>query len=525
MADTYDAVIVGAGHNSLACAAHLATKGWRVAVFEQAARPGGAVKSLELTEPGFRHDWGAMNLSLFAGSAFFREYGEELQRNGLEFAPVSDCFASVFADGSWLGVSTDQEATTGRIAALSAADAETWGQLVSAFPGDAETLFALLGSPMNIRALAFFIFKTMRRKGLAGSLDLLRFLLSSPRAWLDETFESDKLKALLGAWGMHLDFAPDIAGGAIFPYLEAMANQSFGMVLGKGGADAMIRALEAMLRARGGTLECNAPVRRILREGGRATGVELADGRRIAARKAVIASTAPGALVDGLLEGNSGDAGYDRRMRRFAHAPGTMMVHLALDDLPGWRAGEELRRFAYVHIAPSLDQMARTYAQAKAGLLPDEPVIVVGQPTAIDPGRAPEGKHVLWLQVRMVPAEIAGDAAGKIATADWNEAKEAMAERALDILDGHAPGIRGRIRARAVVGPLDLQADNPNLVGGDQVCGSHHLAQHFLFRPARGAADGTTPVKNLHLIGAATWPGGGVGAGSGHLLGRKLAGR
>ena len=88
---------------------------------------------------------------------------------------------------------------------VSAADAQIWAQLAAAFPGEAETLFALLGSPMNIRALAFFIFKTMRRKGLVGSADLLRFLLSSPRAWLDETFESDKLKALLAAWGMHLD--------------------------------------------------------------------------------------------------------------------------------------------------------------------------------------------------------------------------------------------------------------------------------------------------------------------------------
>jgi phytoene dehydrogenase-like protein len=82
-----------------------------------------------------------------------------------------------------------------------------------------------------------------------------------------------------------------------------------------------------------------------------------------------------------------------------------------------------------------------------------------------------------------------------------------------------------RILGRAVFGPLDLEADNPNLVGGDQICGSHHLAQNFIFRPAVGAADGTTPLKNLHLTGAAVWPGAGVGAGAGYLLARQLAGQ
>jgi phytoene dehydrogenase-like protein len=375
---------------------------------------------------------------------------------------------------------------------------------------------------MQIRALAYFMLKTLRAKGLAGTLDMGRFLLASPRDWLAETFENDKVRALLGAWGMHLDFAPDVGGGALFPYLEGMANQSFGMVLGKGGAGTIVKALVAAIAARGGTVECNAPVARILRDGGRATGVELADGRRIVASRAVIAGVAPGAL--GRLTGDSGDARFDRAMADFAHAPGTMMIHLALDSLPDWLAGPDLRRFAYVHLAPSLGQMARTYAQAQAGLLPDEPVVVVGQPTAVDPSRAPEGKHILWLQVRMAPGIIRGDAAGQIAATDWSTAAAPFAERALAILESYAPGTRAKILGQRIVTPRDLEAENPNLVGGDQICGSHHLSQHFLFRPLRGHADGSTPIRNLHLTGAAVWPGAGTGAGSGFLLARKLAG-
>ena len=158
-------------------------------------------------------------------------------------------------------------------------------------------------------------------------------------------------------------------------------------------------------------------------------------------------------------------------------------------------------------------------------MLPDEPVVVVGQPTVFDSSRAPTGKHVLWLQVRMAPGVIKGDAKAEISATDWAGAAAPFAERALDILERHAPGTRAKILARLIVTPTDLEAENPNLVGGDQLCGSHHLPQNFLFRPTRGHADGSTPISNLHLTGAAVWPGAGTGAGSGFLLAKKLVGQ
>lgn len=522
MSHTFDAVLIGAGHNALACALHLSARGWTVGVFEQGAEPGGAVRTGEYTLPGFRHDWAAMNMSLFAGSQFFKAYGPALMARGLELAPTANPFASAFPDGRWMGVSTGMAETQARIATFSQADAQTWARLAAAFPSDANHLFALLGSPMKMRAFASILWRLMRQRGISGTQDLGRFLLSSPRAWLEETFDSPHLRATLGAWGLHLDYAPDVAGGALFPYLEGMAGQAFGMVLAKGGAGNVTRALVEEIRARGGHVECNAPVVRIRHTGEAAQGIELADGRIITARKAVIAGVAPKGLMR--LTGGTGDAVFDGAMERYRHAPGTMMIHLAMDALPPWAAGADLHRFAYVHLAPSLDQMARTYQQANAGLLPDEPALVVGQPTVVDPGRAPEGKHVLWLQVRMVPGTILGDAAGRIAATGWAEAAEPMAERALDILERYAPGTRRHILARCVVSPAELEADNPNLVGGDQICGSHHLSQHFLYRPARGRTDGSTPLRNLHLTGAAVWPGAGTGAGPGWLLAQKLAG-
>ncbi len=522
MSSDLDAIIIGSGHNSLTCACHLAKRGWKVAVYEQASEPGGAVKTGEYTKPGFRHDWAAMNLSLFAGSAFHTENAAELAEHGLAFAPTGNPFSTLFPDGRWLGISNDAAINRARIAGFSTKDAEAWDALTVDFPSEAESIFALLGSPMNLRALSSLGWKLLRKRGVGDTADLAQFLMKSPRAWLDETFESDHVKATLAAWGMHLDFAPDIAGGALFPYLEAMAGQAFGMVLGQGGADTMTKALVRMLEAHGGELHLNAEVTKIESAAGRATGITLADGRFAKAEKAVIANVSPRALVQ--LTGGTGDVQHEAKMHRFQHAPGTMMIHLAMKDLPNWPA-PELKRFAYVHLAPSMDQMARTYAQAKGGMLPDEPVIVVGQPTVVDPSRAPEGKHVLWLQVRMAPGQIKGDAAGKIKATNWEDAAAPFAKRALDILEGYAPGTRKSILAKHIVTPDMLEADNPNLIGGDQVCGSHHLHQHFMNRPARGYADGTTTIRNLYHTGAAVWPGGGTGAGPGTLLAKKLAGK
>jgi phytoene dehydrogenase-like protein len=122
----YDAVIVGAGHNGLAAATRLVEKGWRVAVVEEKSEPGGAVKTRELTLPGFKHDVAAMNLSMFAGSPFFQAHKDVLTKHGLAFAPVEDCFASVFPDDTFLGVSKTLETTLARIAAVSSKDASAW---------------------------------------------------------------------------------------------------------------------------------------------------------------------------------------------------------------------------------------------------------------------------------------------------------------------------------------------------------------------------------------------------------------
>lgn len=526
MTSVFDAVVIGAGHNGLAAAVHLASRGWSVMVVEKASAPGGAVRTAEATLPGFRHDLYAMNLSMFAGSPFLACHREGLVAHGLELVPSADCFATAFPDGTWLGVSQDLETTAARIAALSPNDAQSWRSLLARFGREAPHIFALLGAQLPSRTAAGAVWKAWRALGAAGLADVAKLVLSSPRAFLDAHFEHPKVKTMMGAWGLHLDFGPDVSGGALFPYLESFASQSFGMAFGRGGADTIVHAMTGYLRSLGGDVRLNVPVEAIETEGTRARGVRLGSGERLEARRAVVANLHPKVLAS-LLAGDGRDrrpAEFRAKTARFRAGPGTMMIHLALDGPAEWRAGADLARFPYVHLAPDFGVMGRTYGEAMAGLLPAEPVVVVGQPCAVDPTRAPDGKHVLWVQVRVLPAEIRGDAAGAIAARHWDEAKEAYADRVLALIESYAPGLGAKVLARCVHSPLDLERDNPNLVGGDSLSGSHHLDQNFLFRPAFGWSKHQGPADGLHMVGASTWPGAGTGAGSGFMLGKRLAG-
>ena len=519
----FDAVIIGAGHNGLAAAVHLAKHGWSVGVFEAKGEAGGAVKTRALTLPGFRHDVAAMNLSMFAGSPFLKEHGAALGRHGLAFAPAAHGFASVFPDQTWFGVSKDVALTLDRLNRINPKDAEAWSAMLNRFGKDAPHIFGLLGNVMPSLATAKVAWKAWRENGTAWTLDMLRFLAMPTRVWADAHFQDLKVKATLAAWGMHLDFPPDIAGGALFPYLESMANQAFGMVIGQGGADTMIRAMTGYLTELGAKLHLNAPVAEVLRDGARATGVRLADGRIVTARRAVIANVTPRLLFGALLPNGTGQAAVDAKFKAFRPGPGTMMLHLALDSLPDWAAGADLKQFAYVHIAPSFSYMSRAYEQAIDGLLPGAPVLVVGQPTVVDPSRAPDGKHILWVQVRVLPKTVKGDAANEISGTDWSVIKDAYADRVISIIERYAPGLWPKILARTVVSPDDLETENPCLVGGDNLSGSHQLDQNFLFRPVAGYSRYKMPLGNLYMCGAATWPGAGTGAGSGYLLGKMLA--
>jgi phytoene dehydrogenase-like protein len=478
-------------------------------VLESQAEPGGAVRTAEVTLPGFRHDLYATNLNGFAGSPFVRDFGGELQRHGLQFVRASKPFCSVFPDGDLVGVTTNLDETLSNLRCLSPNDADAWRALTERYRRVGDHLTALMRERMPSWGLAQALWRGTRELGSRWPLEIVDLMLQSQRRFVTGYFEHPKTRALWAAWGMHLDFAPDVLGGALYGFIQCMSAQTRGLNFGKGGARTMIDALAGLFQECKGELRCSTTVSEVIVEGGRAAGVTLAGGERVIARSAVIANLTPTVMFGRLIhKGISGRV--HRKAARFRYGPGTMMIHLALSGLPDWR-DERAREFAYIHVAPSLEAMSRTYRAALRGQLPEEPALVVAQPTVIDPCRAPPGKHVLSIQVRVLPPVM-----------DWDAIKETYADRLLELLEGYAPGLRRKILGRCVLSPADLERANPNLVGGDSLSGSHHLGQQFIFRPFLGWSRYSTPVRRLYLCGASTWPGAGVGAISGYLLGHLL---
>ncbi len=518
---TYDAVIVGAGHNGLVTALYLAKAGWSTLVLERNSEIGGAVRSGEVTRPGFVHDLYSTNQNLFVASPVYREFKEDLQRHGLEYVISERPYSNVFPDGKSLRVYKDAERTLDLIREHSAEDARGWSRLYDRYTTFSKTLLPLYNTPMPSAEVGVIFTQAVREAGLEDLNEILQMLMASIRELATTTFTSRELQALFATWGMHLDFGPDVAAGTMFPLLSTFSSMENGIALAKGGGQRMVEALAGLLREHGGEVRTESEVARILTEGQRVTGVELVSGEQIAARKAVVANLTPTVLYD-LLDPDAFPEPFRRKVKDYVYGPGTMMIHVALSGKLPWAAGEELAEFTYVHIPPYLETLAQTYTQAVNGYLPDDPLLIVGQPVPTDPSRAPEGGQILWIQVRALPAPIRGDAVGEIAARTWDEAAEPYADRVMAKLEQYAPGAGDLVLERTVFSPAYLERDNPNLVGGDSISGSHHIRQNFLWRPFPNWSNYAMPLEGLYEVGAGTWPGAGTNAASGAMAAQRI---
>jgi phytoene dehydrogenase-like protein len=505
----FDVIIIGGGVNGMGAAALLAKCGKKTLLLEANEKCGGAIRTEEVTLPGYRHDLFATNLSLFAGGPIMAELKDDLVAAGLEFVPSKKPFCSVFPDGKALGVVQDFAATEANINRIAPEDLEAWRALSAKLGLLAPHILPILGNELPSFKVAKALFKSWRALGTTEFLSLIRLLLQSTRSFTSENFRARETRALAASWGMHLDYGPDIAGGALFAFLESIGGQMFGMVLGKGGADVIPNALSKVITKYGGEIRTGTKVKSITSENGMATGITLVNGEVITSQE-VIANINP-ALIPNLLDSNERSRPEIQEIKKFTPGLATMMIHLALDKLPQWIA-EEAREYNYVHIGPYVDDMALAYAEAAAGKLPKTPTLVVGQPTLTDPSRAPEGKHILWVQVRVLPHGI-----------DWANEGERYADQVIEIIESYAPGTKSSILSRAVLTPSDLERYNANLIGGDSLGGSHHISQFFFLRPLPAWSRHRTPLKNLWICGSGTWPGGGVGGASGAIVANSLA--
>ena len=496
----YDAVIVGSGVNSLACGALLAKAGWKVCVLERNEWLGGAIHTAELTEPGYHHDVFSAWHPLWVGGAAHGQLGDDLAARGLEYLNTELPTATAFPDGSSAFLLRDADGNARELG-------PEWPGVLERFFPNADLAFGLLGTELWSASGLGLALKAYRRLGRAGVAAFTGELLQSSRDWLVGTFASDRAHGVLAPWVLHTGLGPDDASSGFMTQVIAVAVQEGGMPIPHGGGAKLADALVQLIRDRGGVCETGRDVERIVVRGGRAVGVQLAGGESVEAARAVIANVTPTQLYEQLLDGPAPESA-----RRFRYGRAEMQIHFALSEPARWDGDERLNRTAIVHVTPGLDGVSRAVNEAVRGQLPEEATIVVGQPLTMDPSRAPEGKGLLWIQLQELPSGF-----------DWNDdARERYADRIQARLARHIPNLESSIVKRVALGPHDLERMNVNLRHGDPYGGALTLDQNFLWRPFPGSTGHATPVERLWHIGASTWPGPGLGAGSGTLVAQAL---
>jgi phytoene dehydrogenase-like protein len=498
-----DAVVIGAGHNGLVAANLLADAGWDVLVCEAAGEPGGAVRSAEVTAPGFVTDLASSCYPLAAASPVLTSL--DLGSYGLVWRRAPMVLAHVDGTRS-VAIANDPEQTAAILDEATPGDGAAWRRVYGQWQAIRGAVLDTLFAPFPpVRAGA----RLARRVGAPELLRLARFGLLPVRRWGVEEFAGEPARALVAGLTLHTDLGPDSGGGAIFAWLLAMLGQELGFPVPEGGAGRLSQALATRLTKAGGVLRCDTPVERVIVSAGRAVAVRLAGGELVAATRAVLADVAAPALYRDLLPADALPPRLLADLDRFEWDHATVKVNWALDGPVPWLA-PHARDAGTVHLAGTVGDMGTYAAQIAAGRLPERPYLVIGQTTTADPTRSPAGTQSLWAYTR-VPR-------GRPDATDQAERVEAALERA-------APGFRDLIRARHVQGPAQLQAMDRNLDGGAINAGTASVHQQLLFRPVPGLGRADTPVDRLFLAGASAHPGGGVHGGPGANAARAALAR
>jgi phytoene dehydrogenase-like protein len=481
-------VVIGAGPNGLVAAIRLAAAGRAVTVLEAADRPGGAVRTENLTLPGFHHDTFSSVYPAAVASPVFASM--PLERHGLRWIHPEACYAHPLPGGRAVALYRDVERTADSLDSAQRGDGNRWRAfvepLIDGFEAIRSTMLAAFPPLAGGRRL-------LTGLGPVGAARFGLLVPASARALGTRLFGGAGPRAWLYGSAGHGDVPPTAAGSAIaVTYLNLMGH-TVGWPSPEGGAQRLTDALVAYLRELGGEIRTLAPVERIQATDGQVRGVLVGGGERLDAGT-VIADVMPQALA--ALAADALPGAYVALLRRYRYGPPTVKVDWALDGPIPWQA-PEARCAGTVHVSGDEAELLETIA-ATGTHLPQRPFLLLGQQSLADPSRAPAGKHTAWAYTH-----------GPRAGIDWARELERHVERIEAQVERFAPGFRERILARHVLGPADLERRDPNLVGGDVGGGSYRLRQ-VIFRPIPGLSPYRTPLRGLYLGSAATFPGGAV---------------
>lgn len=496
--------MIGAGPNGLVAANVLADAGWDVLVLEAADQPGGAVRTAEVTAPGFRNDLFSAFYPLAAVSRPIVDLG--LEAYGLRWRHAPVALAHPTPDGPSALLSRDIDETAASLDRFAPGDGDAWRALYHDNWPAMEAFIDVITRPLGaVRPIAHLA----RRVGVTGALPFARNALATVRRLAEENFAGEGGALLLAGNALHSDISPEGAGSSLFGLLLALTAQRHGFPVPEGGSQALTDAMVRRLEARGGRVACGHRVVEVRLVDGRAVGVRTADGADFVARRGVLADTDAVALYRDLVGEEHLPSRVVDGLSRFQRGPATVKVDWALSSKIAW-ADPDVGRAGTVHLASSLGHLSRWSAEVASGVVPAEPFVLLGQMTTADPSRSPEGTEAAWGYTH-VPSDIVADAGGDGIAGRWDEKEtEAITRRIEETIERYAPGFIDRIVARHVLTPPRLEELDANLVGGDIGAGTNNLHQQLVFRPIAGAFGPRTPIPGLWLASASAHPGGGV---------------
>ncbi|MBI3967861.1 MAG: NAD(P)/FAD-dependent oxidoreductase [Chloroflexi bacterium] len=533
---SYDAIVIGAGHNGLVTAGYLARAGWKVLVLERRHLVGGACVTEDIF-PGYRASTAAYLVSLLQAKVV-RDL--ELLRYGYQVMPKNPAYFAPYPDGRYLFMYGDLRQTCAEIAKFSRRDAERYPEYEAFVERVIQFVEPLLleappnlppREPADYEALA----RVGRRLGELSAAELAaytRMFTGSVKDLLDEWFESEQLKVALSTDGLIGANAGPATPGTAYVLLHHVLG-TVGGVRGlwgfvKGGMGAITQALARSAEAYGVEIRTEVEVDRVLVRDGAACGVVLKDGSEYRAQT-IVSNADPKRTFLGLVERAELDASFLAQVEAYKCEGASFKVNLALGELPSYAAlpGSALgpQHRGTTHLCPTMDYAERAWDDAKYGRWSREPMIELIVPTAYDPDLAPPGKHLVQTFVQYAPYRLRDggwdDRPTGADTPYGRTNKELFVERVIDTIERFAPNIRSSIEYIHALSPLDLERDY-GLTGGHIFHGELSADQLFALRPLAGWARYATPVRNLFLCGSGTHPGGGVTGAPGHNCAHEI---
>lgn len=519
MNNHYDAIIIGAGHNGLTCAAYLARAGKRVLVLERRPIIGGATVTEE-PNPGFKYSVFSYLVSLLRPEVI---HELDLVKHGLTILPLESTL-NPLPGGDYLLREADHYRTYRHIARHSKRDAEAYDEYKLAMRQIAHLMLTLQKTAVptdvsgidaqGVADLARYLNK-MKREQLHL---LLQMLTMSAADFLDQWFECDALKAALSTSSIIGSAVAPRSPGSAYVLLHHYMGEVDGVYRAwgfqKGGTGGVANVIARAAHSFGAEIRTAVPVAQVIVKEGRATGVALASGDEFSA-DTVISSLTPQMTFLTLLDATHLPTDFVRQVQQWNSQGSSGKVNLSLDDLPRFAClpepGPHLA--GGMSIAPTIDYIERAFDDAKYGDFSRKPFIDMVIPSCIDPDMAPPGKHVMSCFVQYAPYTLR--------TGTWEEKRAAFGDAVMEVLAEYIPNIHNITLHRQVMTPWDIE-QTVGITGGNIFHGELRLSQLFLMRPAYGYSHYQTPVEGYWVCGSSTHPGGGISGGPGRMAARAI---